>query len=473
MIASRFRRASAKIEVMKRVLSFVSCTALLGACGATGDADSPGDERVDAGALIASDSEIPPTPIDVIGGDASTEEPIDGDGGDGLNLPTPIRHIFVLIKENHTFENYFTDFPGANTTKTAKMSDGSTITRSKAPDGPLPCDPGHSHAAGVAAYNGGKLDGFDKNVKGSCPKTTPYVYYTESQIPNYWAYARNFAISDNYFSTLMGPTSPGHFAIATAQTPFFGNTSSGRGCASSVLDTVQAFNRLTCNVRTAQSCFDVPSIVDALPKKMTWRAYGAGTSGAGTIGTPFNLVKGVGADQGIRETHYRNFTKLFGDLERGDQPNLVYADVYSDHSEHPPDYPCDGENYSVEIINRIMKGPHWKDSVIIVTYDDWGGFFDHVAPRQETCSDGDEFYNGGFRLPITIISPYAKKGFVAHTRTEQASIPKLIEDLYGMPRMAEKDRFARDAVAGSLMETLDFKQTPRAPLILKTRTCPK
>jgi len=450
-------------------LSFV-----LVACGTTSAEDDPVTVAGGDASALGPDG-VAPLPVDVPNGDASTPSIKRKDGGDGLDLPTPIRHIFVLVKENHTFENYFTDFPGADTTKTAKMSDGTTITRQKAPDGPLPCDPGHSHAAGVAAYNGGKMDGFDKNVKSTCPKTTPYLYYTEAQIPNYWAYARNFVLFDNYFSTLMGPTSPGHFAIATSQTPFFGNTGSSRGCAASVLDTVQAFNRLTCNVRTAQSCFDVPTIVDALPQELTWRAYGPPSAQAGIIGTPFNMAKSVGANQGIRETHYRSLNRLLTDLDKNDLPNLVYADVYSPESlsEHPVAYPCEGENFSVEIVNRIMRGPYWKDSVILITYDDWGGFFDHVSPRQETCSEGDTFYNGGFRLPLTIISPYAKKGFVDHTRSEQASVPKLIEDLFDMPRMAEKDRFARDSVAGTLMGAFDFKQAPREPLILKTRTCPK
>lgn len=459
---------------MLRRSLFLPLSLTLAACG-TASEDDPVIAPLADGASTQSPDGTAPLPIDVPNGDASADDDDDGDGGSNINLPTPIRHILVLVKENHTFENYFTDFPGANTTKTAKMSDGSTITRQKAPDGPLPCDPGHSHAAGVTAYNGGKLDSFDKNVKGSCPKTTPYTYYTEAQIPNYWAYARNFVLFDNYFSTLMGPTSPGHFALATSQTPFFGNTGSSRGCAASVLDTVQAFNRLTCNVRTAQSCFDVPSIVDAIPKKLTWRAYGPPSSQAGIIGSPFNLVKSVGSNQGIRETHFRSLKSLVTDLEKNDFPNLVYANVYAPESlsEHPAANPCEGENYSVEIVNRIMKGRYWKDSVIVITYDDWGGFFDHVSPRQETCSDGDDFYNGGFRLPLTIISPYAKKGFVDHTRSEQASVPKLIEDLFGMPRMAERDRFARDSIAGSLMGAFDFKQAPREALVLKTRTCSK
>jgi phospholipase C len=88
------------------------------------------------------------------------------------------------------------------------------------------------------------------------------------------------------------------------------------------------------------------------------------------------------------------------------------------------------------------------------------------------CGAGGDFYNTGFRLPFILVSPYAKKGFVLETRAEHASIPKTIEDLFGLPRMAERDVHARDALAGSLMEAFDFTQPPRPPLLLEPRVCP-
>lgn len=402
--------------------------------------------------------------------------PIDGatsDSPPGTQGKTPIRHVVVLVKENRTFDNYFTGFPGAETTTTAKLSDGTTITRPKAPDTDLPCDPRHDHASALRAYNDGAMDAFDTLVTGACPKTTPFVAYAEAQIPNYWQYARNFVLADHFFSTMMGPTSPGHFATVTGQTPFYGNTPSSAGCAAPSGETVQAYNRFTCNIRDAEPCFDVASIVDELPEGMTWRAYGPKVAGAGIIGTPFNLVKSVGGNAKIREEHYRGLDKLVADLEAGDQPNFVQADIYSPNelSEHPPARPCEGENYTVEIVNRIMQGPHWKDTVILITYDDFGGFFDHVAPTIQGCGVGGDFYNTGFRLPMTIISPFAKKGFVLKTKTEHASIPKLVEDLFGMRRLVERDQHARDGFAGSLLDALDFAQAPREPLILKTRDC--
>jgi phospholipase C len=117
-----------------------------------------------------------------------------------------------------------------------------------------------------------------------------------------------------------------------------------------------------------------------------------------------------------------------------------------------------------------MQGPHWNETAVIVTWDDFGGWYDHVKPPVEKCANGS-FYNVGFRLPALVISPYAKTE-VIHTVTEQASIPKLVEDLFGMPRMADLDPHARDARAGSMMDAFDFTQAPKPPLVLPLRTCP-
>src|SRR3569833_1333336 len=145
-----------------------------------------------------------------------------GESGDpGATIPTPIRYVVVIVKENHSFDNYFMGFPGAVTATTGKKSDGTTLTRPKAPSGDLAGDLPHSNAAAVTDYDGGKMDGFDKGTPSE--PNRPYFYYAESQIPNYWQYARNFALFDNYFSTTAGPTSPGHFAIATGQAPFLNN----------------------------------------------------------------------------------------------------------------------------------------------------------------------------------------------------------------------------------------------------------
>ena len=393
-------------------------------------------------------------------------------------LPTPIKYVVVIVKENHTFDNYFTDFPGAESSRKATLHDGSVITRPRAPDGMLAGDVSHTHASAVKAYANGKMNGFDLIVASDPMR--PFVRFTEDQIPNYWAYARNFALFDHFFSTLGGPSSPGHFAIIASQTPHFGNATCADGtddCVSGCLDTtgntiVPVYNPDTCATATAPPCFAVPTVVDALPAGMTWRTYAAGAT-ASTVGTAFKLVDGIGNNPETRDAHFRTYTQLTADLAAGDLANLMHIDVSSapnGASEHPPNGPCTGENFTVDIINAIMAGPHWNETAIIVTWDDFGGFYDHVAPPVEKCANGD-WFNPGFRLPALVISPYAKQE-VIHTVTEQASIPRLVEDLFAMPRMADRDPHARDARVGSMLDAFDFVQPPRAPLVLTPRTCP-
>ncbi len=388
------------------------------------------------------------------------------DGGIGQ-----IKYVMVIVKENHTFDSYFTNFPGAESSTMAKKDGNPTpFARPVAPDGPLACDVNHDHDHALAAYDDGKMDGFTAGTFCSDPNT-PFYMYTEQQIPNYWALARNYVLADHFFSTLLTSTTPGHFTTIAAQSPFYGNTPSGDGCAVPQVNRtpVDAYNRDTCNLRgKVDPCFDVPSIVDAFPKNLDWRAYG-NPGGGGRVSTPFNFVLSVGGNAATRTAHYKNLDTLLTDLDKGDQPNLVYVNVAGPEnlSEHPPAAVCPGENYSVDIVNRVMKGPHWNETAIFITWDDWGGFYDHVTPVLERCS-----FTPGFRLPLLIVSPFAKKGYVLKNVTEHASIPRFIEDVFGMPRMHAKDAHARDDTAGSLLDAFDFHQAPRAPSPLTLRTCP-
>ncbi len=416
------------------------------------DADTTVDDEPDSDG-IDDDASAPP--------DASSSD----DGG--TTIPTPIRYVIVLVKENHTFDNYFTGFPGAATTKTAKLSNGSTITRQPAPSGPLSKDICHANSCGETAYHNGGMNGFDLTGSGS---SLPFVYYTEQQIPNYWQYARNFVLADHLFSTTLGPSTPGHAVMWNAQSLVLDNAKctvdggacGGFGCAAGSDVKVTSYNPDDCTTKTVAPCFDVPTIVDHLPAGFTWTDYG---------GALALMTKSVKATPNYA-AHFRKQGDLVADLGAGKIANLTIAHLWGgDVSEHPAAYPCAGENFTVEIVNAAMKLPQWKEMAIVITWDDWGGFYDHVAPPVHKCSNGKIFQNG-FRLPAIIVSPYAKKGFVLSTPAEQASIPRMVEELWGMAFMTTRDKHARDGTAGSLMAAFDFTQAPREPLVLSTHTCP-
>jgi hypothetical protein len=241
-----------------------------------------------------------------------------------------------------------------------------------------------------------------------------------------------------------------------------GTGCTGSGCTADANIKVTAYDPNTCSTRATSPCFDLPILVDHLPAGFSWFDYG---------GALALMAKSVVKTPGY-QTHFRKQAAMLADLTAGHVANLMIGNLWSgDESEHPPANPCAGENMSVQIINAAMRTPQWKEMAIILTWDDWGGFYDHAAPTVHKCANGQVFQQG-FRLPAIIISPYAKKGYVLKTPAEQASVPKLIEDLWGMAYMAKRDPRARDATAGSLMGALDFTQAPRTPLLLSPRTCP-
>ncbi len=425
---------------------------------------TPGCGADDAPATPPPDDDEPDS--DGVDDDGSAPPPVPPVVTDaGTPIPSKIRYVLVLVKENHTFDNYFTGFPGAASTTTAKLSTGKTLTRTAAPSGALPKDICHSNKCGQSAYAGGAMNGFDTIGSGNLP----FIYYGEKQIPNYWQYARNFVLADHYFSTTLGPSTPGHAVFWTGQSMVLdnakcmvdGGSCAGFGCAAGTDVKATAYNPDDCTTKVTAPCFDVPTVVDHLPQGFTWTDYG------GALALMVKSVKNTPNYQ----THFRKQSDLVPDLVGGHLANLTIAHLWSgDVSEHPEANPCAGENFTVQIVNAAMKLPQWKEMAIVVTWDDWGGFYDHVAPTVHKCKNG-QIFQAGFRLPAIIISPYAKKGFVLSTPTEQASVPRLVEELWGMDFMTKRDPHARDGTAGSLMGAFDFQQTPRDPLFLNTHVC--
>ena len=410
----------------------------------------------DAGIDVATSTDSAPQ-TDAHTADAAPDADVDAG-------PT-IKYVLVLVKENHTFDNYFSGFPGAESASTAKLSSGKTINLTAAPNGDLAGDTCHANSCGFNAYDDGKMDGFDTNGDA----TQPFMHYSEAQIPNYWQYAKNYVLADHFFSTTLGPSTPGHTVFWNAQSLSLDNAScpqggacDGFGCIAGKDTTITSYNPDDCTTKTVYPCFDVPTIVDHLPPSYTWMDYG------GAIGL---MTKSV-TQQANYQSHFLSEPHLLLDLQAGKIANLTLAHLSSGNtSEHPPNAPCAGENLSVQIINAAMALPQWKEMAIVITWDDWGGWYDHVAPTVKKCKNG-KIFNTGFRLPAIIISPYAKQGYVLKTPTEQASVPRLVEELWKMDFMTTRDPHARDGTAGSLLGAFDFTQAPRAAMPLKTRTCP-
>ncbi|HYM68969.1 MAG TPA: alkaline phosphatase family protein [bacterium] len=366
-------------------------------------------------------------------------------------VPSPIRHVIVIVKENHTFDNYFGQFPGADGA-TAVLLGGRAYAPPSAEDRPAGID--NSFEAAHEAYDHGRMDRFDL-VPGAVRNGAPLAFgqYREAQVPDYWTYAREFVLYDRYFTSVLGPSTPNHLFLVAASSG--GAISNPRGVPRYVAPCAMPVGAITVldpggTPATAKPCFGIPTVPNLLAARgISWRGYGFWV---------LDLLARVYGDDAMRR-NLRGPGEFAGDARAGRLPAVSW--VFGFRDEHPPHSVCDGMRWTVDQINAVMVGPDWASSLIIVTWDDWGGWYDHVPPPEIDA------FGLGFRVPTLVISPYARRGYVSHQLTEHASVPKTVEALFGLPALT-----ARDARANPLLDGLDFSQSPRAPLLLPAHGCP-
>lgn len=378
-------------------------------------------------------------------------------------LRTHIDHIVFVVKENRTFDNYFGTFPGADGATAGQISTGATLPLGHMPDR-LPRDIGHSFQDATTAIDGGKMDRFDLIPGGN--ERNDYLGYTQfvaADIPNYWRYAEAFTLADRMFSSLTGPSFPNHLYTVGAQSGGAINNPTSQsiwGCDADDTAKVQVLDPQG-KITTTYPCFDFQTVADALEAvHVPWRYYAPIKGQPGYIWSALDAIRHIrlGALWSQRVVPYRQFV---ADAQAGQLPAVSWLIADSAESEHPPASVCAGENWTVQQLNAIMQSAAWDSTAIFVTWDDFGGFYDHVAP-----SVVDRFGLGP-RVPLLIISPFAREGVVSHTPYEFSSVLRFIEDRYGLAPLTD-----RDATAGNLLDAFDFTQAPAPPLILATRACP-
>jgi phospholipase C len=342
-------------------------------------------------------------------------------------LASPIRHVVVIMQENHTLDNYFGDFPGVAGTKWGR-------TEPAAPN-PMPHDLGHSGQRAIAAMNGGKMNDFDPLGK---------VQYKRRDIPTYWAYARQYGLGVNFFTDAETSSTPNHIAMLAAQTGGDFGTPHLFGCLSPL-------NELTLN-RAANGhesygapCYNINSMPQELAKSgLSWKFYGEAPV--------WNAVPFI---KPIANTPKVPSTQIITDAQNGQLPAVSFVTPTADpDSDHPPQPTQPAQNFVASIVNSIMKSPEWSSTAIFVTWDDFGGFYDHIPPPQ---LDGRGL---GPRVPLLVISPWAKRGFISARQGEFASFDKFIEQNFGLPSLGARDRLT---VTSDLMNFFNFKDPAQPP----------
>lgn len=397
-------------------------------------------------------------------------------GGPTLGFDQKVQHVFVIVKENRAFDDYFGAYcptvgpycsspvngipPGVcmpfNVTNPA---DGCLAPYAFPPNWTQTGDIPHSWNASHQAYDAGHMDGF---IPASLNNTNAMGYYDARTIGPYWDYAEQYALGDNFFSGTLSYTLPNHWHILAGQAPnvSYNYTNGAFGKHGAPITPVGSLylnesNRtptvvdLLLNQSVSWSYFDNDDI------KLLDQTYGQAI-GAGTTWNYKNPLLAKALSYTPRyASHFQLVNDLLYGLANGTAPNVSWVIPADPVSEHPPAAPMPGQNWTVNIVNAIEQSPLWPTSVILLTWDDYGGFFDHVPPHQV---DGVGL---GFRVPLIVIGPYAKENFVDHQMTYFESMLKFIEYRYGLNSLTY-----RDQQAPNLLSFFNFNQTARAPFVI-------
>jgi len=380
--------------------------------------------------------------------------------------PCPIKHIIYLIKENHTFDNLFAHFPGADGTNYA-MEGHRRVRLGKMPDH-LPFDIGHSGGSAGTAVNRGRMNQFYL-LSGAIQFGHDYAdsAYQPSSIPAYWHYAKTYTVADHFFSTILGSSFPNHLVTVAAQSGQTVDNPHGQlvrswGCDAGPYSTVTV-KAPNGSISRVPPCFNFNTLADEADRAhVSWKYYAPTYGSWGYVWASFDAIQHIRYSHEWKTKADVSPSHFIPQVSRGKLPSLTWLMSDLKYSEHPPQSMCLGENWDVRAINAVERSRFWKSTVIVLTWDDFGGFYDHVPPP---VINNIAF---GPRVPTIIISPYAYSHRVDHSIYDFSSVLRFAEDTFHLGRLSSYDSSAR-----SIAHMLDFSRKPSHPLILKTRKCPK
>ena len=487
-----------------------------------------------------------------------------------VRTTTPIKHVVVLFDENISFDHYFGTYPkAANTDGTKFVAKRHTprvngLTKKLLNDNPnqynpkrltheqpLTCDQDHGYSSEQKAVDAGKVDKFVESTgHDTCTGMPPLFgepglvmdYYDGNTVTALWNYAQNYALSDNSWDTVFGPSTPGALNLISGQThgayavnpvthekvsdSYVVAAPDKNGVGTVINDPDPAFDDCSDNNHTSKNNLAVATgknIGDLLnQKKVTWGWFQGGFRPTGTANgysvcgathpnvggvpvvdysphhSPFEYYESTSNPKHLppssvaaightdQANHNYDLTDFDSALKAGNLPAVSFlkAPEYQDGHAAYSD-PLDEQQFVVSTINKLQKSSAWKSTAVILAYDDSDGWYDHVAPKilngsSDAATDqsalcGKAKVAGGYqdrcgpsqRLPLLVVSPYAKVNHVDHHYTEQTSILKFIEDNWRVGRIGDA---SFDARAGDLNGLFDFRRPRAGNLFLDPKT---
>jgi phospholipase C len=452
-------------------------------------------------------------------GDPPAGPPRVAGGPAGTYLVPPgihkIKHVIIVMQENRSFDSYFGTYPGADgipmlngvpAVCVPNPTGGCTVPYHDNADvnggGP------HAEASAIADVDGGRMDGFIKQrraARTSChliadpacaAAATPDVmgYHTGAEIPNYWTYASDFTLDDHMFEPVKSWSLPDRLYLVSGWSAQC-RTISPMSC---VGNTNGPYGVAAFDNAVSQELASGTASIDLAWTDITWLLYlhhvswayyvQAGTQpdcaddadetcaavkqNVQTLGiwNPLPLFTDVQHDHQVGNV--QSLDAYFSAAQAGKLPAVSWITPSAPDSEHPPASVHRGQAYVTAVINAAMKSPDWKSTAIFLAWDDWGGFYDHVAPPAVDQA------GYGLRVPAITISPYARRGFVDHQVLSSDAYLKFIEDDFlGGARLNPRTDHRPDPrpdvredepILGNLVADFDFSQRLRPPVLLPT-----
>jgi phospholipase C len=379
-----------------------------------------------------------------------------------------IAHVVYIVQENRSFNDLFQGYPGAYTVSSGKDSKGRTIALQ--PVGlayQYLID--HSSAAMFAACNGaGKLpgtrcrmNGFDREwFNGGPPhvKHPQYAYVPRKDAQPYFDMAHEWVLADRMFQSQLDESFVAHQYVIAAQAQSSVDLPNGPwGCEPGPSDSVGTITRDRTYGDEELPCFDYQTLGDELDVAgFSWRFYsskfGTPASGFGAVWSSYQAVKHIYEGPDWAKDVITPQKRFLTDVPAGKLASFTWITPICANSDHVDCGGGYGPSWVAALVNTIGRSKFWNSTVIFVQWDDWGGLYDPVAPPYK------DFDGLGFRVPLLVISPYAKTNYVSHVQYETASVLRFAEDLFGLGRLAAADRRATSPAA----DCFDFTQKPRA-----------
>lgn len=375
-----------------------------------------------------------------------------------------IQHIVIIVRENHSFDNLFGRFPGAAGTTRARV--GRKVVKLGVTPDSLQTDIAANSKAIRKAMNGGRMNGFN-TLKGAIQKGHDVAdsQYLQKQIPNYWAYATHFSLADHFFSTVVSESFANHLVLVAGQSmgvidnPWDKHHVYSWGCDAPAGTTAATYRR----ARWGQTfpCFNAHTLTDeANAARVPWKYYAPPYGQLGYVWSSLDAIKHIRYSPQWTSNVVPP-DQFDQDVKAGTLPALSWLIAPLQYSDHPPESLCAGENWTTDRINEMMASPLWSHTVIILTWDDFGGFYDHVRPPYQSL------YSLGPRVPLIVISPYSRAHYIDHRGMDFRAIIAFVENQFHLPHLIHFNRGGN-----RLTWMLNLRRKPIPPMTLPTHTCP-